>query len=97
MQGCPGTALRKWRRVWGRHAARLIVEIDDGQYDRPSPREVERSEFLRSEGYRILRFWNDEVRANLDIVHQTIAGELQRDTPTPTLPHRGGGRLDSRQ
>ena len=58
------------------HEARLIVEIDGGQHDRLSPRETERSGFLQSEGYRILRFWNDEVLGNLDGVHQTIAAAL---------------------
>jgi len=75
------------------HEARLIVEIDGGQHDHSSPQEAERSGFLRNEGYRILRFWNNEVLANLDGVHQTIADELRRVTPTQTLPHPGGGLL----
>jgi len=75
------------------HEARLIVEIDGGQHDHSSPQEAERSGFLRNEGYRILRFWNNEVLANLDGVHQTIADELRRVTPTQTLPHDGGGLL----
>ena len=74
-----------------RHEARLIVEIDGGQHDRSSPQEAERSQFLHNQGYRILRFWNNEVLANLDGVHQTIAEELGRITPTQTLPHQGGG------
>ena len=49
--------------------ARLIVEIDGGQHDRSSPREAERSGFLQNQGYRILRFWNNEVLANIDSVH----------------------------
>jgi very-short-patch-repair endonuclease len=73
------------------HAARLIVEIDGGHHDRPSPHEAERSGFLHNEGYRILRFWNNEVLANLDGVHRAIADELSRITPTQTLPHQGGG------
>jgi len=73
------------------HEARLIVEIDGGQHDRSSPREAERSGFLQNQGYRILRFWNNEVLANIDGVHETIAEELGRLTPTQTLPHRGGG------
>src|SRR5882724_8686520 len=52
------------------HEARLIVEIDGGQHDTWSPREAERHEFLQSAGYRILRFWNNEVLANLDGVHE---------------------------
>jgi len=70
--------------------ARLIVEIDGGQHDVLSPQEAERNEFLQSEGYRILRFWNNEVLANLDGVHQTIASELGRITPTQTLPPSRG-------
>jgi len=75
------------------HEARLIVEIDGGQHDRSSPPEVERSGSLQNEGYRILRFWNNEVLANLDGVHAAIADELGRITPTQTLPHQGGGLL----
>jgi very-short-patch-repair endonuclease len=75
------------------HEARLIVEIDGGQHDRSSPREAERSVFLENEGYRILRFWNNEVLANLAGVQETIADELSRITPTQTLPHQGGGIL----
>jgi very-short-patch-repair endonuclease len=73
------------------HEARLIVEIDGGQHDRSSPREAERSGFLHNEGYRIVRFWNNEVLANLDGVHQAIADELRRVTPTQALPLQGGG------
>ena len=73
------------------HEARLIVEIDGGKHDRSSPQEAERSTFLQNEGYRVLRFWNNEVLGNLGGVYEAIAGELSRITPTQTLPHRGGG------
>src|SRR5467141_2136911 len=72
--------------------ARLIVEIDGGQHDRSSPRETERSGFLQREGYRILRFWNDEVLANLDGVHQTIAAALAASPPPK--PSSGALPLD---
>jgi len=73
------------------HEARLILEIDGGQHDRSSPREAERSCFLENQDYRILRFWNTEVRANPAGVHETIADELRRITPTQTLPIKGEG------
>jgi very-short-patch-repair endonuclease len=69
------------------HKAGLIVEIDGGQHDRSLPREAERSGFLENEGYRILWFWNNQVLANLDGVHETIADALGGITPTQTLPH----------
>jgi very-short-patch-repair endonuclease len=77
--------------------ARLIVEIDGGQLDRLSPREAERSRFLQNEGYRILRFWNDEVLVNLHGVHETIADELGRITPTQPSPIKGEGFCSGRR
>ena len=74
------------------HEARLIVEIDGGQHDRSSPQEAEQSGFLEKEGYRILRFWNNEVLANPDGVHQTIADELGRITLTQPSPSWGRAR-----
>ena len=73
------------------HESRLIVEIDGGQHDRSSPREAERSRLLQNEGYRILRFWNNDVLASLDGTHETIADEPGRSTPTQTLPLEGRG------
>jgi very-short-patch-repair endonuclease len=65
--------------------------LPDAQVDRSSPWEAERSGFLQTEGYRILRFWNDEILTNLDSVHEAIADELGRITATQTLPHQRQG------
>jgi len=73
------------------HEARLVVEIDGGQHDSSSPRETERSGFLQKEGYRILRFWNNEVLANPDGVHETIVDELAASPPPCPPPSRGRG------
>jgi very-short-patch-repair endonuclease len=73
------------------HQARLIVEIDGGQHDPSSEREAGRTRFLQGEGYRVLRFWNNEVLDNPEGVRAAIAENLQQLTPTPTLPHQGGG------
>lgn len=73
------------------HEARLILEIDGGQHDRTSPWEAERSGFLQGEGYRILRFWNNEVLANLDGVHRTIADALAGSPPPRPSPIEGEG------
>jgi very-short-patch-repair endonuclease len=73
------------------HAARLIVEIDGGQHDPSSEAEASRTRFLEAEGYRVLRFWNNEVRDNPEGVRAAIAQHLHPLTPTHTLPHRGGG------
>ncbi len=71
------------------HEVRLVVEIDGGQHDFSPPGETERSDFLRNEGYRILRFWNNEVLANTDGVHEAIVSELAASPPPCPPPSRG--------
>src|SRR5262245_29541343 len=73
------------------HEARLIVEIDGGQHDPSSEAEASRTRFLEGEGYRVLRFWNNEVLENAEGVRSAICEHLHWVTPTHTLPHRGEG------
>jgi very-short-patch-repair endonuclease len=54
---------------------RLVVEIDGGQHA-ASKRDSIRDQWLRDRGYRVLRFWNNEVE-NIDGVLETIASALQ--------------------
>ena len=51
---------------------RLIVELDGGQHVEQADYDAERDAFLRSNGYRVLRFWNGDVMARLDTVLGTI-------------------------
>jgi very-short-patch-repair endonuclease len=76
------------------HKARLILEIDGGQHDRSSCREAERTEFLQNEGYRLLRFWNNEILENLDGIHRTIADALAT-SPVPKPPPSWGEAFQS--
>ncbi len=72
------------------HNARLIIEIDGGQHQESAPQEAERTRFLQGQGYRVLRFWNNEVLSNLAGMRSTIAENL-RCHPLPTLPIKGEG------
>ena len=54
---------------------RLIVEVDGGQHIESREDEV-RDDWLRSQRYRILRFWNHEVLANVEGVLEAIVAEL---------------------
>jgi very-short-patch-repair endonuclease len=74
------------------HDARLIIELDGGQHD-GSRQEAKRSHFLQGQGYRILRFWNNEALSNPEAVHATIAQDLELHHPLPPLPHRGGSSV----
>src|SRR6516164_5954505 len=64
------------------HEARLIVEIDGGQHDPSSESEASRTRFLEAEGYRVLRFWNNEVLENAEGVRSAVAENLHPVTPT---------------
>jgi very-short-patch-repair endonuclease len=66
------------------HEARLIIEVDGSQHDRSSPRERERSRFLQHQGYRILRFWNNEALVNPEGVYAAITEELRRHPSHPS-------------
>ncbi len=71
--------------------ARVIVELDGVSHDRPERRahDERRHVFLRSQGFRVLRFSNDLMLGNgnlvLDTVRQAIEAELG---PSPGLLRR---------
>src|SRR5687768_15017647 len=70
--------------------ARLVVEVDGGQHDDRSPLDAERTEWIESEGYRVLRFWNNEVLENTDGVLQSILERLKTAHPlTPSRKREG--------
>jgi very-short-patch-repair endonuclease len=58
--------------------ARLIIEVDGSQHADREAQDLSRSAFLRTEGYRVLRFWNFEVTSNVDSVVQRIAEVLRQ-------------------
>ena len=51
--------------------AKLIVEVDGSQHG-GSLRDSERDQELSRRGFRVLRFWNDDVLRELDSVCDTI-------------------------
>ncbi len=83
--------------------ARLIVELDGAPHDKPEQRahDERRDAFLRGQGFRVLRFSNDLMLGNgnlvLDTVRQAIEAELG---PSPDLlrrppsPAEGRGKGD---
>ena len=54
--------------------AKLVIELDGGQHVLPANlvRDRIRARFLEHEGFRILRFWNLELRDNMNGVLEAI-------------------------
>ena len=52
------------------------MELDGGQHGDQVVADQSRTDFLRSRGFRVLRFWNNDVLANLEGVLQKILEAL---------------------
>ena len=61
---------------------RLIIEVDGGQHT--PERDARRTAYLQSQGFRIIRFWNNDVLQNLDGVWSAIELALETTPPHPT-------------
>jgi very-short-patch-repair endonuclease len=70
-------------------ARRLIIEVDGSQHGNDSniQRDEVRTRWLNSEGYRVLRFWNNDVMTRTEAVLEAIHTEIAV-TP-PRLPRAG--------
>ena len=68
---------------------RLVIELDGGQHAENS-RDESRTRFIEAEGFRVLRYWNNEVMENLEGVLQDIVRVLNASpTPNPSRMREG--------
>jgi very-short-patch-repair endonuclease len=56
---------------------RLVVELGGGQHGSSEAYDRVRDDWLRSQGYRVLRFWNNDVLENMVGVLATIEAALR--------------------
>ena len=70
--------------------ARLLLEVDGGQHSGSSC-DVTRDAFLRAQGFRVLRFWNNEVLGEPEAVCELILRWLADGPPPQPSPASGGG------
>jgi very-short-patch-repair endonuclease len=73
-------------------ASRLVIEIDGSQHsEEPNKsRDEQRTGWLESEGYKVLRFWNNDITKNpagvLEVIYAALYGS--RDNEPKVLKHR---------
>ena len=73
----------------------LIVEVDGGQH-LENEQDRERDKRLQEAGFRVMRFWNNQVLQETDAVVEAIWTALQNNAvvphPHPGPPLERGGR-----
>ena len=57
----------------------MIVEVDGGQHIEASLADNDRTAWLQSHGYRVVRFWNDQVLKETDTVLEKILRCLSQE------------------
>ena len=57
----------------------LIVELDGGQHAEQEDADASRSRFLAEKGFRVLRFWNDQVLNGVEFVVEEILSVIATD------------------
>jgi len=61
-------------------ARKLVIELDGGQHADAVVADAARTTEIAAHGYRVIRFWNNDMLENLDGVMETIRRALE---PTP--------------
>jgi very-short-patch-repair endonuclease len=75
------------------HQLGIVIEVDGGQHSLGTSDEA-RTRYLEANGYRVLRFWNNEVLENTSGVLSAIDTAIDAErppTPDPSPPQAGGG------
>lgn len=71
--------------------AKLVVELDGGQHVQAAACDNERTRFIEAQGYRVLRFWNNDVLMHTAVVLEQILLALQAHPHPNPLPPTGEG------
>ena len=59
---------------------KLILELDGSHHLEQKEYDEERTKFLEAEGYRVIRFWNNNVMKNMDGVILSIIQAIEDET-----------------
>ena len=58
---------------------KIVIEVDGGQHNEESNIKSDkiRTEYLNSKGYKVIRFWNNEIEQNLEGVYERLLNILE--------------------
>ena len=70
---------------------RLVIELDGSQHQEQTAYDNARTQTLNEAGFRVLRFWNNELIENREGVLQVILSALTSPHPGPLPAERGEG------
>ena len=56
---------------------KLIIELDGSQHLEQAEYDIERTRYLESQGYKVVRFWNNQVENDINGVFQAIEFALK--------------------
>ena len=59
---------------------KLIIELDGSQHMEQEEYDKERTEYLESKGYTVLRFWNNDVMKDIDGVIRAIIQSIESES-----------------
>jgi len=68
----------------------IIIEVDGGQHSIDKDRDNERDIWFKGEGFKVLRFWNNEVLTDTEAVLTAIMMSCL-ESPSPSSPPIDGG------
>ena len=71
-------------------SAKLVIEVDGGQHAVDVAKDEARSAYLKARGYRVIRFWNNDVLERIEGVVAEIERVLS-DMPSPDPSHKREG------
>ena len=84
-------------------SSKFIVELDGESHDfeQRQNSDQRRDAFFASEGFRVLRFTNEQVMSNLEgvveVIREATSFGASGSPPSLTLPHKGGGNGETDQ
>ena len=65
---------------------KMAIEVDGGHHQDQARYDTDRTTWLESQGFQVLRFWNHEVLTDTEAGQEALLVALQGDSPSPHSP-----------